>query len=378
MSTTARPLSQRQRGFSLIEVLIGLLIAMIGVVIMMEVLITSEQRTRTTSGGNDAVSSGAVMLHLMQRDLLQAGYGLNSLNVLGCNLTLPNGKVVPLAPVVIYPAASTSTVVPAGDPNTDRMLVVYGNDTGQPEGNTIYSLAASTYTIQAPTAFHDNDYVVASPGTCAANLTLARVAAGGVGATTVTVNTAVAGATTLYNLGQAPRVIAYAVRNGSLTMCDYMQSDCTNTSAANWTALSGNIVSLRAQYGQDTAVGAMDGVVDQWDQNTPPTPPANTADSCKWVRASAVRYVIVARSTQTEATTNAGGQRVCEQATPAAPTWQGTTAGATNPTALPINLTLTKDQNGNTVSDWQCYRYRTFETIAPTRNVLWMGQQAGC
>lgn len=370
MSTSARPLLNRgQRGFSLIEVLIGLLIAMIGVVIMMEVLITSEQRTRTTSGGNDATSSGAVMLHLMQRDLLQAGYGINSLGPLGCSLKLPNNKVVPMAPVVIYPAASTSTVVPAGDPNTDRMLVLYGNDTGQPEGNTVYSLAGSAYTVQAPTAFHENDYVVAFPGNCTANLTVAKVTA--VGATDVTVDAAVVGATTLYNLGPSPRVVAYAVRNGSLTSCDYMTSDCTNTSAANWTAMSGNIVSLRAQYGRDTAVGAMDGVVDVWDQTTPTT-------SCGWVRTSAVRYALVARSAQTESTLNASGQRVCEQATVAAPTWQGTTATASNPTALPIDLTLTKDQTGATVSDWQCYRYRTFETVAPSRNVLWMGTQAGC
>ena len=368
MSTSARPLLQRQRGFSLIEVLIGLLIAMIGVVIMMEVLITSEQRTRTTSGGNEAMSSGAVMLHLMQRDLLQAGYGINSLGILGCNLALPNGKVVPLAPVVIYAAGNTSTVVPAGDPNTDRMLVVYGNDTGQPEGNTVYSLSGSAYTVQAPTAFHEQDYVIPYTGSCTANLTMTKVTV--VGATDVTVDTPVASTTTLYNLGAAPRVIAYAVRNGSLTMCDYMTSDCTNTSAANWTAIAGNIVSLRAQYGRDTAVGAMDGVVDQWDQTTP-------TDSCKWVRATAVRYAIVARSAQTDSTLNSSGQRVCEPATTTAPNWQGTTATAPSQT-LPIDLTLSKDQNGNTVSDWQCYRYRTFETIAPSRNVLWMGTQAGC
>ena len=71
MSTTATPRTARgalaQRGFSLIEVLIGLLIAMIGVVIMMEVLITSEQRTRSTSTGNDATSNGAIMMHVLQR-----------------------------------------------------------------------------------------------------------------------------------------------------------------------------------------------------------------------------------------------------------------------------------------------------------------------
>jgi len=365
MSTSARPFVTRgQRGFSLIEVLIGLLIAMIGVVIMMEVLITSEERARTTSGGNDAMSSGAVMLHLMQRDLLQAGYGINSLGLLGCTLTLPNGKNIPLAPVVVNPATS---VIPAGDPNTDRLLVFYGSDTGQPEGNTVYSLAGSAYTVQAPTAFNINDYVVAYTGSCAANLVLARVTA--TTALDVTVSSAVAGTTTLYNMGQAPHVVAYAVRNGALTQCDYMNADCSNASAANWTALSGNIVSLRAQYGRDTTAPNMDTVVDQWDQTTP-------TNACGWVRASAVRYAIVARNssyeTKIDPTTK---QRTCDAVTAAAPPWQG--SSATSPSQT-LNIDLTKKPDGTSASDWQCYRYRTFENVAPSRNVVWMGAPAGC
>jgi type IV pilus assembly protein PilW len=344
----------RQRGFSLIEILIGLLIAMVAVVIMMEVLITSEQRTRTTSGGNEALSTGAVMLHLMQRDLVQSGYGINTLKLLGCNLTLPNGKTVPMAPVVIYKASDTSTVVPQADADTDRLLVFYGNDTGQPEGNTIYTVTGSTYTVQAPTAFNVDDYVIAHPDSCGANLKLAKVTA--VTATDLTVNDAQAGATTLYNMGKAPKVIAYAVRNGSLASCDYMAADCSSTSAANWTAVGGNIVSLRAQYGHDTTAGAMDGTVDAWDQTTP-------TNSCGWVRSSTVRYALVARGTQYESKIDATGQRTCDAITTAAPAWNGSADVA-------VNL--------STAADWQCYRYRTFENVAPSRNIVWMGAQAGC
>lgn len=205
------PHPSRQRGFSLVEILIGMLIAMVGVVIMMEVLLTSEQRTRTTTTGNDALSSGAVMMHMLQRDLVQAGYGINSMNVLGCNLTLPNGKVMALAPVTINPAPA---LVAAGDASTDTLLVFYSSDNGQPEGNIVYSADAAEYTVQAPAAFEVNDYVVASPGGCGAGLTMTRVTA--VTALTVTVAAATPAPTVLHNLGKAPRIVAYRVSGASL------------------------------------------------------------------------------------------------------------------------------------------------------------------
>lgn len=366
------PHFSRQRGFSLVEILIGMLIAMVGVVIMMEVLLTSEQRTRTTTTGNEALSSGAVMMHMMQRDLVQAGYGINSMSVLGCNLTLPNTKVVPLAPVAINPAAS---LVAAGDPNTDTLLVIYGTDTGQPEGNVIYAVDGVEYTVQAPSAFKVGDYVIASTGACgAAALPLTQIAT--VTALAVTVNTPVAGATVLHNMGRAPRIVAYRVREGSLQSCDYMSADCSNGSAANWSAVAGDIVSLRAQYGHDTTA-AMDGIIDDWDVRAP-APGANA--SCSWARTPAVRFALVARGSQFESRINAGtGQRECDTVTGGAPTWNGTTdaiAPVDAASAAPIDLTRKPDGTAN--AEWQCYRYRTFENLAPTRNVVWMGAQAGC
>lgn len=357
-----------QRGFSLVEILVGLVIAMIGVVLMMEVLLTSDQRTRTTSSGNDALSSGAVMMQMMQRDLVQAGYGFNTMNLLGCNLVVPTGPTIPIAPVTINPP---TTLVPAGDPNTDTVLAMYGNDNGQPEGNAVYGVAGAAYTVQAPSAFKVGDYVVALPTSCSTNLNLARVTA--ITALTVTVDAAIANATILYNLGQAPKIVAYAVRNASLSSCDFLVSDCSSAAniGTNWQAVAGGIVSLRAQYGRDNAAaGSMDGIVDVWDQTTP-------ANACSWSRASAVRFVLVARSSQYESKTDpTTGLKVCDTVTTAARTWSGSTATPPSTSTAPIDLTKNPDNTTN--SEWQCYRYKTFETVAPTRNVVWMGTQAGC
>ena len=366
VSHSRRPL-QRQGGFSLIEILVGMAIAMIGVAIMTEVLLTSDQRTRSTTAGNEALSSGAVMSHLIERDLVQAGFGINSPRLLGCNLELRPGVVVPLTPVTINPPTA---VIPAGDPNTDRLLIVYGSDNGQPEGQQIRGIQGAGYGVGASSALADNDYVVAAPPTCAANLKLARVVPPRVNyLVNVDVLDPAAVTGILYNLGRAPHIVAYAVRGGSLTSCDFMVSNCSSSppSAANWTAVAGNIVSLRAQYGRDTAAaGAMDGIVDAWVRSIP-----GPVDACALARTPAVRFALVARSSQFEShldpTTK---QRVCEQVTHAgnAPKWLG--SEGTPPDAAPIDLSADVE--------WQCYRYRTFETVAPARNINWIRTPASC
>jgi type IV pilus assembly protein PilW len=361
-----RPQSPQQAGFTLIEIMVGMVIALIATIVMMQALVTSEQRTRTSNSGNDSLSSGAVMLHLMQRDLMQAGYGINSLRLLGCNLTVPTGAAIPLAPVTINPPTA---LVPAADANTDRLLAFYGNDNGQPEGNSVATITGATYTLNAPASFAIGDFVVAFGTTCGASLTLARVT--NASSLTVTVDTpALVGAKVLYNMGRQPKAVAYAVRNGALTSCDFMNADCRVNNAANWTAVAGNVVSLRAQYGRDTAAGAMDGFIDLWDQSTPPIAPMSA--SCGWARTAAVRFVLVARSSQYETQIDsATGQRVCDPITTQAPAW----LGSTGPSPLPIDLSASEPSSPTA---WQCYRYKTFETIAPSRNIVWMGTQTGC
>ena len=358
MTMHDRPITRTRRpiaasgGFSLIEIMVGIVIAMIGVLIMMEVLITSERQTSRTGAGNDAMSNGAIMMYELEHDLTQAGYGINTYAMLGCNLTVTAGRTVTLAPFVINPP---TTLLPAGDANTDNLIVLYGNDSGEPEGNIVYSVSGTAYLLQAPSSFHVGDRVIGFNGSCATALTLATVTA--VDATTVTADSALSSATVLYNLGPTPTIAGYRVRSGALESCSYITSDCT-TNGSQWQQVSSNIVSLRAQYGVDTAAsGAMDGQVDTWNQTTPTT-------ACGWVRAPAMRLAIVARSdvyeTKIDSTTK---QRVCDTVTTTAPTWNGTTSA-------PIVL------SGNTT--WQCYRYQTFENVIPARNVIWMGTQAGC
>lgn len=376
---------RRRAGFSLVEIMVGLVIGMLAIIVMLQVFALSEGRKRTTTGGGDAQSNGAIMLYRLQHDISQAGYGLTSIRLFNCSATwaVASGATiataVPLAPVTINPPVA---IIPAGDTNTDTLLLVYGNGNGQPEGNIISAQAGSTvYTVQMPSSFTAGaagagDRVIAAPSPCG-TLNLDRIAA--VGANNVTVVAGTVGATDspLYNLGPRPVVLAYAIRGGSLTVCDYMLNDCGTANTANssiWVPIGSNIVSMRAVYGRDdVAAGSpvsttviQNANVNIWDKTQPTT-------ACLWTRVAAISLVLVARSSQFEkelVTTTAINVGLPVNA----PTW------AQNSVAPIVAAGNLPPLGPDTAIDepWKHYRYKVFQTVAPIRNVAWMGVPIGC
>ncbi len=339
------------KGFTLVEVMVAMVIGMIGIIIMMQVFATAEGQKRATTGTGDAQSSGAMALYELQRDVRQGGYGINSMSLLGCGLALgaPSNATLPaIGPAIINPQKADKTpLLPAGDANTDTLLVAFGNSGGSPEGDAITTVNDKILAVQTPGNFLVGDAVVAAPASdgnvaCALTLNLDRVAA--VAAPWVTVGLAGAAASDLlFNFGATPTIRAYAIRGGNLTVCDYLLNDCSDATkkndAAIWLAIASNIVSLRAQYGRDTNTAAG---VDTWDEATPAT-------ACGWVRAAALRIAVVARNSQVDVGT----------ITELAPTWAGG------------NLTLAKNNDDTT---WKHYRYKVFETVVPVRNLPWMAK----
>lgn len=334
---------RRQNGFSLIELMVGIVVAMVAVIVVMQIFSVSEGHRRTTTGGDDAQSIGAIALTVLQRDLRQAGQGLTNVSLLGCDVALPPGWTLNgLAPLTI----NHPDIAP-GDAGTDTLLIAYGSGLGSPEGDRINTQPGTNiYGVATASAFQLNDWVLATPPSrqTPCGLRLTQVSAAPV-APNVTVGSGTVGVANgvLYDLGAAPRIVAYAVRNGRLTVCDFQTQDCRSAAAANWAEIADGIVSLRAQYGRDNSL-VLDDVVDVDDQATPTT-------ACGWASVLAMRLVVVARNGQLEKTA----------VTTVAPTWA---AGA----AAPINL----------VGNWQRYRYKTFETSIPLRNMAWQGVPAGC
>lgn len=352
------------KGFSLVEIMVALVIGMIGVVIIMQVARTAEGQKRITTGSGDAQNNGALAIYSLQRDVKQAGYGITSLNVLGCPLQLPapaSRELTALAPITINPPAAD---VALGDDNTDTLLIVYGSSAGSPEGDIIASAAAvgsdQRLGLLSVSSFRVGERVVAAPAAPTNGCALQMATISGITASAITVpNLGATETWMLFNFGFAPRVVAYAIRSGNLSVCDYMQGNCGLACEAdnpncngNWMVAAQGIVSLRAQYGRDTSI-PRDGSMDVWDQQTPlqPSPANQEAYAGLWSAISAVRLALVARNSQPERGI----------ITSAPPTWAGSDGA-------PAVLSASETDEA-----WKHYRYQVYETVIPLRNIPWMG-----
>jgi type IV pilus assembly protein PilW len=415
-------------GFSLVEIMVGMVIGMLGIIVIMQVFALFEGQKRTTSGGGEAQNTGAIALSGLSDDIRQSGYGFNLINLIGCDVLLPAGLPMRSAGTVaatltaMAPVTINSASVPAGDANTDTLLMVYGNSDILPEGNSITGTAIpppvvtmTQFPVQSyasflvppdPTVSH-GDYVIATPQnrSCVPpnSAILNQVTASNNPPFTVTLTPGAPSSVVpgmLFNLGQTVTIHAYAVRNGSLTMCDYMANDCglasnvTPLNSAVWVPIAGNIVSLRAQYGQDITnhtpsitapqTGPMDGIVDIYSQ----TPPGNTgvnADACGWFRTLSIRLALVARNSQFEkiAVTSLASASPTNY-----PVWEGSNATNNNPSwggsitgASANKIDVTKYPDGTANPNWQNYRYKVFQTTVPIRNItssVSLGVAFGC
>ncbi|SMF95401.1 type IV pilus assembly protein PilW [Methylomagnum ishizawai] len=390
-------------GFSLVEIMVGLVIGSVGIAAVLQLFALSEGQRRSITGGGDAQVVGAAALKVLQSDIRQSGWNVRDINLMGCQLALRAGvALAPLAPVIINSAS-----IPPGDANTDTLLVIYGNGAFQPEGDIINSQPAAAnappvgapalaynpanpdiYAVRSPASFLVGDYVVGMPISrprpepCLSILTqVVNVGRGGTSNVIVTAGTGTVGVVNgrLYDLGAVPQMLAYAVRGGNLTVCNYMVNDCGDAAVlgdpAVWRPIGEGVVSLRAQYGRDTRVvlpnpssDSFDAVVDTYDVSTPPQgvpdPSGNfTATQCGWARIAAVRLALVVRGEELVKPSVSGGH-----VTSAAPTWAGSDIS-------PINLSTVSAAPG---FDWQDYRYKLFQTVIPLRNAAWMGVNNGC
>jgi prepilin-type N-terminal cleavage/methylation domain-containing protein len=174
------------RGFSLIELMIGLAISLVGLLAIGQIMLTFSQQRNTISQTMNTQNNGVMALYLMERDLSQAGYGMMGLGCDRINYYF-NGTGYYNSPysTTNLPGASTGNIaltelpvrILSGGTGSDTIEVQYGRSTsGVPGAEIIADQAAysSDYSIAAGAGFAVNDLFIArSGGIC----TLAQVTA---------------------------------------------------------------------------------------------------------------------------------------------------------------------------------------------------------
>jgi type IV pilus assembly protein PilW len=345
---------RNQRGVGLVEVMIGIVIAMLLVLVIYQIYEVSEGQKRTITAGSDAQQNASYGLYVLSRDISMAGNGIASAAVSldGCAFLRP-------IPVLIAAGAT------ANDPDT--ITVLYGGSSSLATPVAFqgpHTVGDSTYLVRAPVGFSQNDLIVAVQGN---NCTLSTIdnAAGAVtvdgnGIATIT-HTLVAGqvdhpysaaAAALVNLGRKEAIgrIAYTVDTTSHALRTQRELPAVELPAP----FVSDVVNLKAQYGLDTN---NDGVVDTWQDASGPVwsaanLPAQPLATLRQIRA--VRVAIVTRSAQYEK--------------------DPVTAHARD-NVEDGSVDLTIFDGARTVSiqgaDAQHYRYKVLETIVPLRNALW-------
>lgn len=362
-------------GFTLVELMVGMALALITTVIIAQVVVNAEGQRRTTSSGSDAQVNGSVGLYTVSRDVQGAGYGLISHSAaLGCPITAKYGSAatlaLTLAPVTITVNANgvpTLRTFSSGRSSFSVPMVVKAN----------HAAVDTSFTVNSSTGVSNGDTMMAIPGTWSSSnwCTVFQVAGSGANvlSSTVVPNVTVtagwnpASTASLMPTTGYPADTSYLVNLGSIVLREYTvasenlvmrELQATGTWGADQVLASG-IVAMRVMYGKDTSA-PKDGVVDQFDTTTP-----TTADD--WSRVLSVRIAVVARSEVREKDAVTTTDPVWDVGT--ATTVSGTAACSTGSSRQCLTLTIPKPNTTDT--EWQHYRYKVYDTVVPLRNVVW-------
>ncbi|OGA10979.1 MAG: hypothetical protein A3D95_11720 [Betaproteobacteria bacterium RIFCSPHIGHO2_12_FULL_69_13] len=361
----------RQLGMSLIEIMVAVAIGLIGILIITQAYLTSENFNRSTLGEGGAQTNGLIALYTIERDVRNGGYGIADSVALGCGemAWYYDGTYSPnaggtLPPVRVAPVYITvDATLPLTDP--DQISIMAGGDPERMVPGSIKTFTSATNLIDLETSagFAIGDLVVLANGTGCTMVQITNVQlppSQKIEANPGTFNPAAWGAfpvsnyaigEPIFNLGSAPTLRTYSVSNGKLRVADAIAVAAGGSAVE----LMDGIVDLRGQYGKDNGINngtvasatfvSNDGQVDQFSSAAP-------ANSAEWQQVVSVRIGVLARIGTYEKPDSSGN---CTTTT-VAPTWAGGT------------FTAVSVASG---SEDRCYRYRVFETTIPLRNMIW-------
>lgn len=369
----------RQRGMSLIEIMIGVVIGLIATAIIFQTFAVSEGFRRNTTNAGDAQQNGLFSTFTLALELANAGNGLATAALMLDSCPKVNNAATTLRPIPALIQPGGSNDVP------DTFFVSYSVSPTLVYPAPIMATTAAggnTFQVQSALGFNAGDLVLAvSPAGACQNFTVTNVSAlnpGGI--RTLTVATPAASAFPacappapcgVLPLGPANRVqrARYDVVDSGGGACTAASTNCVLRSldlivaGAQPVPIASNIVNMKLQYGVDTDG---DGLLDTWVSSAvAPWRPADVlaATIPEVNRIKAVRIGFIVRSAQYE--------RDMKAALPPNGDFNWVLFDCeTHDNACPGRLTgiIAADGAGGG------FRHRVYETVVPLRNQLWNKQ----
>jgi type IV pilus assembly protein PilW len=399
---------RRARGFSLIEIMVGIVIALIAVLVIYQVFDVAEGIKRNVTGAGDAQQNGLLSTFGMALQFSDAGANIA---VAGDSLdACPFGTGVPVDDIKNTLRPVPVLITDSGDDTlSDSFVVNYGSSerlvtpTNFASAPTIaLGATGDTYVVQSPQGFQKDDVIVvisndaAGNGTCARSVATAVSDPDGDGYVTITHGatevqpvgkTTVTGDAALLDLGPSPRRILFDVKpvvagdNCLAKSCTLRSQEIFNVNAADPTnpfaaldtpvPIANNIVLMKVQYGiADPATGFLQKWVkatnadEDWSPagilgNGVGTPGKSYQDLS---RIKAVRIALIVRS---ESYDKCAYANQCPD--PTTNTFSYTLFSQCDGLPCPDPITGSLDPTpgkGN-------FRYRVYETVVPLRNAVW-------
>jgi type IV pilus assembly protein PilW len=381
-----------QAGFSLVEIMVGLVIGLLATLVVLQVFSVFEGQKRTTTGTADAQTNGNVALYSIKRDLQMAGYGLLPITDSPLECTAPNYDTADTGITTLAPVTITDGGTAPGA--SDIITIRYGTSaTGGSfsKVSDIGTAGANVATVDDYLGCNVNDIAIVISGTGGGLCSLTTVAALSAapnykGVTLTNVSTmGTANGAFLSCLGNW-KEIQYSINpnynpTNSSNSQAYLQRKETTfpiPAAGNPPAVPSivDIVNIQAQYGISATPSsnqiirwvnaknlvdwntAVDGASTGIDWGT------NLTDANRNL-IKAVRIAVVARNGLLEKTAVTSACSSIQSNTPTGLcAWEGSSAGTTPASWAPV-IDLSNDP------DWARYRYRVYETMIPLRNVIW-------
>ncbi|OGB26406.1 MAG: hypothetical protein A3I66_00885 [Burkholderiales bacterium RIFCSPLOWO2_02_FULL_57_36] len=371
------------RGFSLVEVMIGMVMGMIVLLIIMQAFSVAEGYKRTTTTGSDAQVNGLLALRTLESEIRIAGYGMmnttslcpsiNTIDPVTKNVAIPvNNMPVKIVDggngsdtvEVIYSSSATGAApvqITKGMPTPSNTAFV-SNTLGfaqcdfilwaSKDGSKACTMEQATNVFKSPakllTSHGGSNYN--TPG----GFSGALYPTGGYSTNDIIINMG-SFIDRRFSIFKEGTNDEYYLRQ---TKVNSANDGCNPTDPNPNLDLVSNIVNIQAQYGVAETAGSQE--VTCWTSAAASDTGCGITTGGNWSAPSstdvkkikAVKVAIVARGALSEKPSE--GSSSCNTTTTAPVSWDG------GPT---INL--------SSIPNWQCYRYKVYQTVVPMINVIW-------